>query len=64
MLFPRARYFTLECIIWLRENKVPGRTEMTMCPIISKGRDGGRTLREVKMGMNRSSEQGLKCKVG
>ena len=37
VLHPRMHHLT-------QVKKVPGRTEMTMCPIISMSRDGGRTL--------------------
>ena len=65
---PWARHFTLKCFTWLRWKWVPGRTEMAMCTISSMRRNGCRTVRSPwsRNGsrMNRSSDQGVRCKVG
>ena len=58
----------LKCFTWLRWKWVPGRTEMAMCTISSMCRNGCKTVSSPwswnGTRMNRSSDQGLRCKVG
>ena len=68
MLCLWARHFILKCFTWLRWKWVPGRTEMAMCTISSMRRNGCRTVCSPwswnGTRMNRSSDQGVRCKVG